>query len=334
MPPPPPSTPHAAPCAVECRDCGLVQRLPELPHHTKARCVRCEAVLRRRFADPARRALALGMAGAALMVPVLLTPLMDFNFRGQVRVASVFTGPTVLGQEGMAPVGILVLAVVVVVPALRLAALLAVLLGLRMHRPPPALAALFRFYRAAARWSMIEVFLLGTFVAYNRLAQMATIDLGPAMTALALLMLASVAIDAALDPDAIWDAIGRHGRHWRPSPRPAAPGTALGRAGQIVGCPHCRLLVRIGRGRAGAGLPALRGRAVAAQARQPRAHLGASDRGGNPLYSGQYLSGDDHRLVRPRLPIDHPGRRGRTRRRRACGRSRCWCSSPASPCRC
>jgi paraquat-inducible protein A len=215
-----------------------VQRLPELPHHSKARCLRCEAVLRRRMADPSRRALALGLAGAALIAPVLLTPLMDFDFRGQIRVASVFTGPVVLGQRGMAPVGLLVLAVVVLVPALRLAALLAVLLGLRMEQPPPGLAAVFRFYRVAARWSMIEIFLLGTFVAYNRLAQMATIELGPAMTALALLMLVSVAIDAVLDPDAVWDAIGRHAR------QPVVPAAPTRANGQIVGCPHCRLLVR------------------------------------------------------------------------------------------
>ncbi len=238
MPSPPLHPSGEAPRAVECRDCGLVQRLPELPRHTKARCARCEAVLRRRFADPSRRTLALGLAGAALMIPVLVTPLMDFDFRGQVRAANVFTGPVVLEQQGMAPVGMLVLAVVVVVPALRLAALLAVLLGLRMHRPPPGLAALFRFYRAAARWSMIEVFLLGTFVAYNRLAQMATITLGPAMTALALLMLAAVAIDAALDPDAVWDAIGRNARRPTADPAPSQAG------GTIVGCPHCRLLVR------------------------------------------------------------------------------------------
>ncbi|MGH7211427.1 MAG: paraquat-inducible protein A, partial [Acetobacteraceae bacterium] len=169
MPLSPLPTSCEAPRAVECRDCGLLQRLPELPRHSKARCLRCEAVLRRRMADPSHRTLTLGLAGAALMVPVLLTPLMDFDFRGQTRVASVFTGPAVLEQQGMAPVGLLVLGVVVLVPALRLAALLAVLLGLRLPRPPPGLATLFRFYRAVARWSMIEVFLLGTFVAYNRL---------------------------------------------------------------------------------------------------------------------------------------------------------------------
>ncbi len=228
----------SAPAVVECHDCGLVQRLPALLPRTAARCLRCEALLRRRHRDPTRRCLALALAGLALLVPVLLTPLMDFDFRGQVRTAGVFTGPVVLGQEGMGEVGLLVLVAVVLMPVARLVALAAVLLGLRSRQTLPGMASLFRFYRAAAPWSMIEVFLLGTFVAYSRLAQMATIELGPAMTGLALLMLVSVAIDALLDPDVVWDTLGA-----RQVP-PILPATAVAGPGDASGCRHCGLLVR------------------------------------------------------------------------------------------
>ena len=60
---------------------------------------------------------------------------------------------------------------------------------------------------------MIEVFLLGVLVAYTRLNATATALVGPALYALAGLMLVMIAADAWLDEHALWEAIGRVRRH-------------------------------------------------------------------------------------------------------------------------
>ena len=52
--------------------------------------------------------------------------------------------------------------------------------------------------------------MLGVFVAYVRLGSMVHIEIGPALYALAGLMLIMVAADAMLDPEAVWEVIGRH----------------------------------------------------------------------------------------------------------------------------
>ena len=73
-----------------------------------------------------------------------------------------------------------------------------VLLGLRLSRPPYVLRLLFRIYSQIGPWAMIEVFLVGFFVAYTRLVNLATVDVGAAAWGLGGLMLAIVAADVTL----------------------------------------------------------------------------------------------------------------------------------------
>jgi paraquat-inducible protein A len=80
---------------------------------------------------------------------------------------------------------------------------------------------------------MIEVYMLGIFVAYVKLMALATIELGVAVYALAALMVVMAAIDAMIDYDDLWDVVERRGLV---VPAPAASGAPLLR------CHVCSLL--------------------------------------------------------------------------------------------
>jgi paraquat-inducible protein A len=87
---------------------------------------------------------------------------------------------------------------------------------------------------------MIEVYLLGVFVAYVKLVDLVHIDIGVAIYALAALMFTMVAADAALDPEAVWQRMDRRGI---PSDTPAPalrPAAAAG--GAPVSCHTCHLV--------------------------------------------------------------------------------------------
>jgi paraquat-inducible protein A len=71
--------------------------------------------------------------------------------------------------------------------------------------------------RRLRQWSMIEVYLVGLFVAYTKLRSLVQITIGPALWALMALMLVVIAADALLDPEAVWQALEQH-----PTPDPAA----------------------------------------------------------------------------------------------------------------
>ena len=58
---------------------------------------------------------------------------------------------------------------------------------------------------------MVEVFLLGVFVAFTRLGAIATVDVGVALYAVGALMMVMVSADYFLDPEEVWETMERRG---------------------------------------------------------------------------------------------------------------------------
>jgi paraquat-inducible protein A len=243
---PPVSTWQAAPRAEtavtvdgrlrECPDCGLLQHLPPLPRGSTARCSRCNAVLRRRRVDPVGRSLALALTGLLLFLLAFSLPFMDVQVGGRDRATTLLTGPYELEQQGVWELAIAVLVTTLAAPLARLSALTYVLLGMRLRHPPRHLYTVFRWVEWVSPWSMIEVFLLGVFVAYTRLVAIAHVQLGGAVFALGALMIAMAAADSVLDHEAVWEGLERRG---------VVAGRVAGHgSGRLSGCDSCGLVSR------------------------------------------------------------------------------------------
>jgi paraquat-inducible protein A len=220
----------------ECADCGLIQRVPPLPRGIVARCPRCAAVLRRRRVDPAGRALALALTGLLLFILALSEPFIDIRSHGLDRATTLLGGPIVLEEHGFWPLAAAVLVTTVGAPLARLLALAYVLTALQLRRPPRHLYVVFRWVEWLDTWAMAEVFLLGVFVAYTRLAAMAHVDVGAAVYALGGLTLATAAADSALDREAVWQGLERKGVTAGRDPGEAS--------GTLFGCHSCGLVSR------------------------------------------------------------------------------------------
>ena len=211
----------------ECPDCGLFQILPRLRPGLIADCPRCGAVLRRRLRNSFGGTVALMLTGIALFTIVLYAPLIGMSFYGRSSETSLPALPLAFEQFGMWELSFVVLMVTIVAPLLKLVLTAGVMIGLRMRVEPALLAAMARVREWLRPWAMIEVFLLGLFVAYTRLTAYGQVDIGPALYALAGLMLVMVAADAWLDEHAMWEQIGAR----REAPPPSR--------GQPIGCDTC-----------------------------------------------------------------------------------------------
>lgn len=233
----------------ECPDCGLFQRLPTLRPGLVAQCMRCDKVLRARRRNSFSTTGALMIAGLALFSIVAYAPLLGISLLGRQVETTLPVLPLALEDFGMGELAVVVLAFTFVVPLLKLATTAAVLIGLRMPAVrPTTLATLARVRAWLSPWAMIEVFLLGLFVAYTRLITYATVQIGFGLYAMAGLMLIMVAADAWLDEHALWDAIGR--RQPPPPDRPGEPigcdtcgHVSIGRPGDD--CPTCQSHLRV-----------------------------------------------------------------------------------------
>ncbi|ONG50691.1 hypothetical protein BKE38_17545 [Pseudoroseomonas deserti] len=210
-------------------------RLAALPPGVDSRCPRCDAVLRRHRRSMVSTPLALAATSLLLCLVTVTTPFLTIRLLGRMRSSMVDSGAGAFVDDGLWMLAVLLVATVVLVPLARLGLRLVVLAGLTAAAPPVWLGRLLRWHQHLGAWSMLEVFLFGALVSYTRLADLAEVELGPAVYGLGAVVIAMVAADAAFEPQAAWDALEDRGVMARPAAaRAEAPRHAP------IGCHCCR----------------------------------------------------------------------------------------------
>ncbi len=223
--------------ARECPSCGLIQAIPELPLNAEANCVRCDGTLRRTRSHGLKRCLALTLTSLVIYLVAMTSPFLFVDILGQQRQTTVLSLPGALWVDGTWELACIVTITAIMAPLAKISVMLTVMLGLRTANPPRWLPQLFKLYRVIGPWAMVEVFLLGVFVAFTRLGAIATVETGAALYAVAALMMTMVTADYLLDSDDVWEAMEARGIV--PTARPAA---RPGRVGPQLGCDVCGLV--------------------------------------------------------------------------------------------
>jgi paraquat-inducible protein A len=134
---------------------------------------------------------------------------MDVSSSGIVRDARLTTGPEALEQGGLWELSLLVLFTTLMAPVIYIGGTALVLCLRQLPTLPRYTLRLFGLTRRLRQWSMIEVFLVGIFVAYTKLREMAHIEVGAALWALIALMILTAAIEASINPELIWEDLAR-----------------------------------------------------------------------------------------------------------------------------
>jgi len=227
----------------ECGGCGLLQTVPSLRPGMMAQCVRCRMALFSIKTHPLGHSGALTLAALVLLIVMCVTTLMSVQTAGIVLHAGLFSGPEELVRRDMAVLAIVVVFVTVIAPAIKLAGTLYVLVRLNQANPPRHLRSVFSLAERLRAWSMIEVFVLGVFVAYVKLKDLVQIDLDVGVYALLALTFVIVWADSALDRELIWNRLTP-----KPivdaGPRPGNPGSAV-----TIGCEVCWLVSTFDKGK-------------------------------------------------------------------------------------
>lgn len=200
--------PTATAPLVACPECDLLQREPALVPGGSADCARCGAELYRNKAHSLDHTLAFLLAAAVVFAFANAFPLLEMDARGLRSVTTIIGTVTALHREGMPSVAVLVLATAIVFPALELAAMTYMLMGLRLRILPPGLRIAFRIVDAVRPWGMAEVFLLGSLIALVKLRDVATVHPGIALYATGAFVMLLAAADASYEPRSVWRCAG------------------------------------------------------------------------------------------------------------------------------
>jgi len=158
---------------------------------------------------------------------------------GIAHTAGILSGPVELVRRNMSSLAVVVVFVTIVAPLGKLLGTIYVLLRIREAEPPRHLRRIFAIVERLSTWSMLEVFVLGVFVAYVKLGDLVKIELDTGVYALLALTFVLVWADGALDREAVWDALDSASLR-------AVSRLAL-RTGRVppgsVGCETCTLVV-------------------------------------------------------------------------------------------
>lgn len=192
-----------------CHCCGLVHQVPHLQPSDVAQCVRCGSVVesgRRSGAQSAARCFAAGIGGLVLYLPAIFLPILEIEKLGHHHTTSLLGGTFDLILHGNLLVGLIVLIFSIILPLVKLLALVELsYIGItkRQHR-----AWTYRVVEWAGRWSMMDVLLLALLVTLVKLGDLVSFHLGPAVIAFVMCVVMSMIASIMFDPHAIWEDDG------------------------------------------------------------------------------------------------------------------------------
>lgn len=189
---------------IACEECDAIHRKLALGHNEVTLCGRCGAALEQDMSVHSRRALPLTIASLLMFVVANVFPIVELQFQGHVNRTTIIGAVLSLNAEGMPGVAFLLLVTIIVFPLTQLLALMYLLLAVKRaeyHHPEFNLVA--RLVQMVRPWAMVEVFLLGTIVAYVKLVKMATVVPGIALLAFGALTILLAAV-LSFNPRHIW----------------------------------------------------------------------------------------------------------------------------------
>lgn len=193
---------------IACPQCDALHGDMDVPNGMRARCRRCGALLIAPRSQAFLQVMMLSVTIAILMVAAVFFPFLSVNAAGLSHEISLVDAVRSFSGPLLAPLALMVLFLIVLIPILRVVALIYVLGPLARGRPARRhAAAAFRLAERLRPWSMTEIFLIGTAVALVKVSGLATVAFGAAFWAFAMLVIVVVLEDTFMCKWTIWKAI-------------------------------------------------------------------------------------------------------------------------------
>ena len=187
-----------------------MQLLPVLRGSQEAVCGRCDGTLAGPATGRVEAPLALAAAALLLLLATAVWPLMTVSSLGAERQSWLETCVSALWYQGFLSLASLVAVFSLVLPCIYLSALVWILAALRFDLGGP-LGRLFRWVQHLRPWMMIEVFLVGCFVAYSRIKVVSTIEIGVGGWCLLGASLLFLLALTQLDERTVWESLPVNG---------------------------------------------------------------------------------------------------------------------------
>lgn len=192
-----------------CDHCGLLCQLPGAHPKNHCLCPRCGARLHVRRLRSMQRCWALCVAATLLLIPANILPIMTVINFGQGNPDTIISGVVKLWQSGLWGIASVVFIASVIVPFIKIAILVALMLVVHWRLPlsPTQCMSLYRFVHVIGRWSMLDLFMISILATVVHMGNIALVEAGPGATAFAAVVVLTMLAANQLDPRLLWDQL-------------------------------------------------------------------------------------------------------------------------------
>ena len=191
-----------------CHSCGKVA------HIDQGQCPRCRAPLHLRKPNALARTWALMISAGLLYLPANLLPVLDVesSVKGTQK-STIISGVIQFWQDGDYPVAIIIFTASVLIPILKVIALVWLCIAAQRGTTHPiGTTRLYRVTEFIGRWSMVDVFVVAILVGVVQLGSVMSIRPGAGALAFAGVVILTMLAAMSFDPRLIWDTAGKRAR--------------------------------------------------------------------------------------------------------------------------
>jgi paraquat-inducible protein A len=144
----------------------------------------------------------LSLSALILFVPAVLQPMMRLESLGHVTEASIVDGVSHMLAHGAVFIGLVILVFSLVLPPVKMLALL--LVSTRLLTAARR-ARLYAWVELLGRWGMLDVLVVAVLIAFVKLGDTVQIQAGPGLFLFAACVLVSLLASVCLHPPSLWD---------------------------------------------------------------------------------------------------------------------------------
>ncbi|WP_371156731.1 paraquat-inducible protein A [Jannaschia sp. 2305UL9-9] len=193
-----------------CPVCDALHEMGDVPDGQRARCIRCGTVIAVGRPEAILRIVVLAVTALILMTIVVFYPFLELRNGVFDSRASVFETVMSFSEGVMAPLSVAVAIFVIVLPVSRLGLLVWALGPLSIDRNAlPGAARALRWAEVLKPWAMAEIFMVGVAVALIKLADLATLSMGPAFWSFTAIVVITALKDTQMSKHSIWTALDK-----------------------------------------------------------------------------------------------------------------------------
>lgn len=183
-----------------CHVCGLASPL------RAGRCSRCRSRLHLRNRDSLQRTWAYTIASLLLYFPANMLPILRVESFYGTQSSTILSGVIQFWEEGDYPVAIIIFVASVVIPILKIIAIICLCFAATAGWQPRSMTKLYRVTEFVGRWSMVDVFVVAILVGVVQLGSTISIHPGAGAVSFAAVVVLTMFAAMSFDPRLIWDA--------------------------------------------------------------------------------------------------------------------------------